>query len=220
MKTNYKLYTYFAMFFVACSILAGILNSKLIDVFGYTFAGGIIIFPLSFILADILTEVYGFKETRKIVWGSFSVIIFFALVTQIAISLPGAAHYLDQTSLEKVLGSVPRNFIAGMIAYLCGEYTNSVVLSKLKIYTQGKMLWVRTIGSTIAGEGVDTLLFCFIAFYGVFANEVLFTIIVSGYIFKVCYEIVVTPLVYLIVAKVKQVEGLDTYDHGVKYKLF
>jgi uncharacterized integral membrane protein (TIGR00697 family) len=208
------------MLFVACLISAGILNSKLIEVFGYTFAGGIIVFPLSFILGDILTEVYGYKETRKIVWGGFAIIIFFTLITQIAINIPGAAFYTDQTSFEKVLGSLPRTVFAGIVAYLCGEYTNSVVLSKLKIYTQGKMLWARTIGSTIAGEGVDTILFCLIAFYGVFANEVLVTVIISGYVFKVCYEIIATPIIYKIIAKVKQVEELDTYDHGVQYKMF
>ena len=217
---NYKLYTFFAMFYVACLLTANIVNSKLIEVYGYVFVAGILIFPISFILGDILTEVYGYKETRKIIWGGFLVIILITLFTQIIINVPSPVFYADQASFEKIFGSLPRIVCASLLAYFCGEFANSTVLSKMKLWSNGKNLWMRTIGSTIVGEGVDTVVFATVALYGVVGNHMLISIIASGYIFKVCYEVIATPLTYKIVAWVKKVEGVDQYDHGVKYNPF
>jgi queuosine precursor transporter len=217
--TNYKLFTYFGTFFAVNMVITGIIVQKMFNFYGLTFSAAILIFPISFILGDILTEVYGYKNTRKIIWAGFAAVLFTTIVTQIAIYLPPAAGY-DNSHFEAIFATLPRIVFAGLLAYFCGEFANSVVLSKLKVKMQGQMLWVRTIGSTIVGEGIDTIMFFTVAFYGVIPTEILLSVMLSGYIFKVCYEIIATPLTYKIIAFVKKVEGVDQYDHRVKYNPF
>jgi uncharacterized integral membrane protein (TIGR00697 family) len=189
------------------------------DFYGYTFSAAIITFPISYILGDVLTEVYGYKESRKIIWSGFAAVIFATIITQIAIFLPATAGY-DNSHFETVFGTLPRIVCGGLLAYFCGEYANSVVLSKLKVLMAGKMLWVRTIGSTIVGEGVDTFIVLFVGFYGIIPTEILLSAVLSNYVFKVCYEIIATPITYKIVACVKKMEGVDKYDYGEKYNPF
>jgi hypothetical protein len=219
MTTNYKLYTYFAIFFAVNMVVTASIVPKMFSFWGYAFSAAVLTFPISFILGDILTEVYGYKNTRKIIWAGFATIIFTTVITQIALYLPPAAGY-DNSHFEAIFSTLPRIFFAGIVAYICGEYVNSVIISKLKIYTAGKNLWARTIGSTIIGQGVDSVVFFTLAFYGILPTEILISVMISTYIFKVCYEILATPLVYKIVAYVKKVEGVDTFDHGVKYQIF
>lgn len=204
--------------YVTALLLANTVSAKLVDLGPFVVAGGIIIFPLTYIFGDILTEVYGFRQSRKIIWLGFAAQMVMVTGYMVVQLLPGAVFWPHQAAYEAILGLAPRIAAASMIAYVCGEFVNSLVLSKMKVLMHGKRLWIRTIGSTVLGEGVDTLVFVLIAFGGTLPLAALATIAASGYILKVAYEVVATPLTYAIVRYLKRTEGVDTYDHGVSYR--
>ncbi len=193
---------------------------KLIQIGPFVFTGAIFIFPISYIFGDILTEVYGYRATRKIIWSGFAALLFMSLAYTLVLRLPAAPFWKDQAAFESILGLVPRVVIASVVGYLMGEFVNSYIMSKVKTLMDGNHLWVRTIGSTIVGEGVDTIFFVSILFGGVLPLTEILTIMWSGYLFKVLYEIVATPITYLIVRKVKEYEGIDTYDRNINYTPF
>lgn len=207
-------------FFVTILLISNIASVKITSIGFFTFDAGTILFPLTYIFGDIFTEVYGYSRARKMIWIGFACNILMGLIILLVQSLPPAAQWNNQQSFEAILGLTPRIVFASMIAYLVGEFLNSFVLAKIKVATKGKALWFRTIISTLVGEFFDTFLFVFIAFYGLFTQELLITILLSNYIFKVLVEILFTPITYAVVAKLKHIEKEDFYDEKTNFTPF
>lgn len=204
-----------AMAFVTCLIVSNIIAVKLIEapVFGVFVPAALIVFPLSYIFGDILTEVYGFARARTVIWLAFGCNLLAVLFFTLGQSLPPAAPFAEvQGAYERILGYTPRLLAASFVAFLIGEFANSMVLSRMKVATQGRFLWARTIGSTIVGQGLDTAVFNVVAFAGVLPAEALVQTVTAAWALKVAYEVVATPLTYPIVAFLKRAEGIDTYD--------
>jgi len=206
--------------FVAVLLISNVVSAKIVKLGPFTFDGGTILFPLAYIFGDILTEVYGYKRGRRIIWLGFFANILMATIFIIVGKLPPAADWGNQAAYDAILGWVPRIVIGSLIAYWAGEFSNSFVLAKMKILTKGKWLFTRTIGSTIVGEAVDTILFCLIAFFGQIPGALLLTVILSNYIFKVGVEVIFTPITYAIVGFLKRKEKIDVYDHGTNFNPF
>ena len=206
--------------FASCLLISNIISGKLFNFFGFTLPSAVIIFPITYILGDIITEIYGFKLSRLIIWTGFGCNFLMAIVFFIVVKLPYPTFWNGQESYATVLNSTPRIILASLASYLIGTYLNSVVLSKLKVITNGKWLWIRTIGSTIVGEGVDSLLFITIAFGGQVPFNVLVQMVLLQYVWKVVYEIILTPLTYIIIGYLKKKENIDTFDHDTKYNPF
>lgn len=206
--------------FVVCLLISNLIAGKVIQVSHLVLPAAVILFPLTYILGDVLTEVYGFERTRLIIWIGFAANIFAACIFVITVILPYPSFWNGQEAYKQVLGITPRIVVASLAGYFVGEFANSAVLSRMKVLTGGRWLWTRTIGSTIIGEGLDTVIFISIAFFGSMNNAVLLSMIVAQYIFKVSYEILFTPLTYLVVDWVKQREEIDKYDNDVKYNPF
>ena len=205
---------------VAVLIVSNIAATKIIQVGPLAFDGGTFLFPLSYIFGDILTEVYGYKSSRRVIWTGFFWLFVTALTLAIVDGATPAGDYPLQDSFHAILGQTPRIVIASLCGFLAGEFTNSYVLAKMKIWTQGRQLWSRTIGSTLVGELVDTLVFSIIAFAGNMPNDLLVTVIWSAYLFKVAIEVVFTPLTYRIVNWLKRVENEDYYDVETNFNPF
>ena len=216
-KENLNLLPSISGIFVGVLLLSNILSSKMISISGFSFDGGTLLFPLSYIFGDVLTEVYGYKASRRVIWTGFVMLIIMSINIYIISSLPGHAQWTMQKDFDNILLQMPRLAIASLIAYFVGEYTNSVVLSKMKVITKGKHLWMRTIGSTLVGEGLDSILFVLIAFTGLYSIDVLFNIMLSNYLFKTLIEVILTPITYKVIAFVKQKENLDVYDYNIQY---
>ena len=206
--------------FVAVLLIANTTASKLVSLGSFVVAGGIIIFPISYIFGDVLTEVYGYARSRKVIWTGFLCLMLMSLVYWIVGLMPYPSFWQNQQAYDAILGFVPRIVLASIIAYFVGEFSNSYVMAKMKIFSRGRHLWMRTIGSTIVGEGIDSVIFGFIAFYGVIPLEGLFLAILSGYILKVLYEIIATPFTYIIVNFLKRAEGVDVYDNKTNFNPF
>jgi queuosine precursor transporter len=219
-KTPYRFFDILVALFVAVLLISNIASTKILTLWKFTFDGGTILFPLSYIFGDVLTEVYGFKRSRRVIWLGFFSALLMSLVFYIVQLLPAAPDWPNQQAFETILGFVPRIVLASLIAYFAGEFSNSITLSIMKIKTKGRFLWMRTIFSTIIGEGIDTIIFCMIAFYGTMPGNVLWAVIISNYIFKCSVEILFTPLTYKIVNYLKKEEKVDVYDYGVKYNPF
>lgn len=215
-----KYFLFVGILFVAVLMISNTVAVKLIGIGPFVFTGAIFIFPLSYIFGDVLTEVYGYRASRKIIWAGFFALILMSLGYYLVQVLPAASGWSGQGAYEAVLGSVPRVVIASIIAYFAGEFCNSFVISRLKVRTRGRYLWMRTIASTVVGQGVDTALFTAIAFLGVIPPSILVVAILSGYLFKVVYEAVLTPVTYVVVNWLKRIEGIDAYDEGVRYNPF
>jgi uncharacterized integral membrane protein (TIGR00697 family) len=201
-------------------LISNIASTKVLNLGFFTFDGGTLLFPLSYIFGDILTEVYGYKRSRRVIWTGFFAAFIMSVTLIVVGKLPAAADWGNQEAYDKILGLTPRIVLASLIAYFSGEFSNSYTLAKMKIFTKGKWLWSRTIGSTIVGEGVDTILFVFIAFYGVFPMSLLWAVLISNYIFKVAFEILFTPITYGIVGFLKKREKCDVYDHDTNFNPF
>lgn len=203
--------------FVTCLIVANIIAVKLVNIFGFIVPAAVIIFPISYIFGDVLTEVYGYKQARRVIWIGFFCNLLAVVAIWIAQVLPGASFWDAQSAYERILGFTPRLLIASFIAYLIGEFANSFVLAKLKIATSGRWLWLRTISSTLIGEGLDSAVFITIAFAGTIPPDVLVSTIITQWLFKSGYEILATPLTYIVVNFLKKQEGLDVYDHNTNF---
>ncbi len=217
---NYRYFDILVALFVAVLLISNIASTKILDLWKFTFDGGTVLFPLSYIFGDILTEVYGYRQSRRVIWLGFFSALLMSLVLFLVQKLPPAADWHNQKAFDTILGFVPRIVEASLLAYFAGEFSNSVILSRLKIYTRGKFLWLRTIGSTLIGEGIDTLVFCLLAFYELLPAPVLWAVIASNYIFKCSVEILFTPVTYLIVGFLKKRENEDVFDHGINYSPF
>lgn len=186
----------------------------------FTFGAGVLFFPLSYLFGDILTEVYGYARARRVVWTGFAALAFASFMAWAIVQLPPAQGWTNQKAYEIAFGSTPRIALASLIAFFWGELSNSYVLAKMKIKTEGKLLWARTIGSTVAGEAVDTLIFYPIAFYGTWSNKLLLSVMLANYLIKVGWEIVATPFTYRIVNFLKRAEHEDYYDKDTNFTPF
>lgn len=209
-----------AAIFVTCLITANIIIVKQISLGGLVLPAAVIIFPLSYIFGDILTEVYGYHQARRVIWLGFFCNLIAVIAIWIGGKLPSAPVFEAQQAYERILGSTPRFLLASFAAYLLGEFANSFVLSKMKIRTKGRWLWTRTISSTLVGQGLDTVVVLTIAFLGVLPNAVLATMILTHWLVKTGYEAVATPFTYAAVGFLKKKEGIDTYDHDTNFNPF
>ncbi|OGH88193.1 MAG: transporter [Candidatus Magasanikbacteria bacterium RIFOXYC2_FULL_42_28] len=215
--SNSKFYQLISALFVTCLIISNIIAVK-IGAFGsYFLPVAVILFPITYIIGDILTEVYGYAAARRAIWTGFACNLLAVVAIYISIKIPSAPFFANQTAFEQILGFTPRLLVASFSAYLVGQFVNSMLLSKMKIKTQGKHLWARTIGSTVVGEGLDSLIFISLAFWGVMPVGVLGGLILTQWIFKVLFETVSTPFTYYFVSLLKKKEGVDVYDTETKF---
>jgi uncharacterized integral membrane protein (TIGR00697 family) len=203
--------------FITTLIVSNIIAVKLVDVGGWILPAGIIIFPVSYIIGDVLTEVYGYRRARQVIWLGFACNLLAIAAIWLAMVLPPVAFWDGQTAYERILGYTPRLLVASFLAYLMGEFANSYVLARLKIATQGRWLWTRTIGSTLVGQGLDSAVFLVVAFAGSLPAGVLVSAIVVQWLAKSAYEALATPFTYGIVNFLKRHEGLDAYDNGIDF---
>lgn len=207
--------------FVVILLLSNLIGAaKLSTLGGVTFGAGILFFPLGYVIGDVLTEVYGYARARRCVWAGFVAMLFMALMSWVVVALPPAAGWPGQSAYEAVFGSTWRIVFASLVAFWAGEFANSFVLARMKVLTQGKHLWMRTIGSTIVGQGVDSLLFYPLAFYGQWSNAQVLTVMVTNWAMKVGWEALLTPVTYAVVNMLKRREGLDVYDEATDFTPF
>jgi queuosine precursor transporter len=206
--------------FVAVLLVSNVASAKIVQLGPFTFDGGTVLFPLAYILGDILTEVYGYARSRRVIWTGFFWVAMAVATFAFVDGLPVPDGAEGAESFHAVIGQTPRIVLASLLAYLCGEFINSFVLAKLKLATAGRWLWSRTVGSTVVGQGVDTAIFLAVAFAGVLPADLLLSLLASNYIFKVGVEAVMTPVTYAVVAWLKRVEGMDVYDRDTDFNPF
>ncbi len=210
--------------FVAVLIVSNLASSAKIVMLGpFTFDGGTLLFPISYIFGDVLAEVYGYSVARRVIWTGFGASALFSLTVWVVGLLPPEPEWSQRVGMEAynaVLGSTARIVIASLIAYWCGSFANAFVLAKLKVITRGRWLWVRTLGSTLVGEFVDTALFVTLAFAGEMSAVVLWNVLASNYVFKVGVEALFTPITYLVVGWLKRAEGVDVFDVHTDFNPF
>jgi len=212
-----QLYLLVTVLFVACLIAANITATKLIEPWGLVMDAGTIIFPLSYILGDVLTEVYGFRAARRVIWLGFLANLLVVAAIALAGVVPAASFWDGQAAYDQILGFTPRILAASFCAYLVGEFANSVVLAKMKVATGGRHLWTRTIGSTLVGQGLDSLIFVTLAFSGVIPFEAMLVMIATQWLVKSAYEALATPVTYAVVGFLKRREGVDIYDRDTSF---
>jgi uncharacterized integral membrane protein (TIGR00697 family) len=217
MNISYRLVIIIAVF-ITCLITANTIAVKIISLGPFTLPAAIFVFPLSYIFGDVLTEVYGYRVARRVIWLGFICNLFFVFFAWIGQILPPASFWGDQAAYKTILGYAPRLLAASFCGYLAGEFANSFVLARMKILTRGRWLWSRTIGSTIVGEGLDTAIFITLAFIG--TSSFAPVMILNHWLGKVLIETVFTPATYAIVNSLKKREGIDTYDYQTKYNPF
>ena len=210
-------FTVLVALFVTCLITANVIAVKPIGVFGLILPAAVIIFPISYILGDVITEVYGYRQARRVIWLGFACNLLAVAAIWGGQALPAASFWAAQPAYESILGAAPRILAASFAAYLIGEFANAYVLARMKVATEGRWLWTRTIGSTVVGQGLDSAVFITVAFAGVWPAEVMAAAVVTQWLVKVAYEALATPLTYLAVGALKRREGLDTYDRGISF---
>ena len=207
--------------FVAILLLSNVIGAaKLSTVAGFTFGAGILFFPVSYVIGDVLTEVYGYARARRCIWVGFGAMVFMAFMSWVVVSLPPAASWTGQEAYESVFGQVPRIVLASIIAFWAGEFVNSFVLAKMKIWTRGEKLWTRTIGSTFVGQAVDSAIFYPVAFLGIWETRTVLLVMVTNWGLKLLWEIVLTPVTYAVVGWLKRHEGVDVFDEGTDFTPF
>lgn len=219
-EPRYKYLDHLINFFVVVLIISNLVAPKLIAIGDFRLSGAQILFPLTYIFGDIFTEVYGYSASRRAIWTGFLASGLLAVMGLTIVALPPAPEWHDQEAFAKVFGFVPRIVVASLIAYWCGEFANAFVMARLKVITNGRMLWVRTIGSTAVGQFVDTIVVMVIAFGGSVAWTAIANLIVSGYLAKVIYEVVMTPVTYAVVNGLKKAEGIDVFDTTTDFNPF
>jgi uncharacterized integral membrane protein (TIGR00697 family) len=223
---TYKYYDFILGAFVCtllCSNLIGpakVATVHLPLVGAFTFGAGVLFFPISYLFGDILTEVYGYARARRVIWSGLTALIFASVMATVVVALPPADGWTGQPAYESIFGQTPRIVFASITAFFCGEFANSYTLAKMKLWTNGGSLWSRLIGSTVVGEGVDSLVFYPSAFLGVWETKLVITVMISNYVLKVLWEVLATPLTYRIVAALKRAEHEDFYDRGTRFTPF
>ena len=212
--------------FVAILLLSNVLGAgkvasiALPGIGDWPFGAGILFFPLSYVIGDVLTEVYGFARARRCIWAGFAGLLFMAMMSWVVVALPPHDSWGGQAAYESVFGQVPRIVFASIIAFWFGEFVNSYVLARMKVWTEGRHLWTRTIGSTVVGQGVDSLLFYPLAFLGVFETETVIKLMLTQWVLKVAWEVILTPVTYAVVGWLKRKEGVDVFDRGTDFTPF
>jgi queuosine precursor transporter len=225
---QFKYYDLVMAAFVAILLLSNIIGASkratldLPFIGPWSFGAGVMFFPLSYIIGDILTEIYGYARARRVIWTGFAALVFMAFMSWVVVSLPPAAGWEGQAAYESVFSNAWRIVAASMIAFWVGEFANSLIMAKLKLATKGKYLWTRTIGSTIVGQGVDSLLFYPIAFWGLegWPPEQIRQVVISQFALKVAWEVLLTPVTYAVVGWLKRREGVDVFDEGTDFSPF
>lgn len=218
---TYKYYDLVMAAFVTVLLCSNVIGAaKICQLGNFKFGAGVLFFPISYIFGDVLTEVYGYARARKVVWAGFGAQIFASVMTTVILTLPPAQGWTNQAAYETVFGSTPRIVFASLIAYFCGEFCNSFVLAKMKLKTQGRLLWLRTIGSTIAGEMVDSLIFYPLAFWGIWSPDLVLQVMVTNYLLKCGWEVVMTPFTYVVVGFLKRAEEEDYFDRDTNFTPF
>src|SRR4051812_40352241 len=225
---TFRYYDFVMAAFVAILLLSNVLGAgKVAQVwlpgYGYwPFGAGILFFPISYVIGDVLTEVYGYARARRVIWAGFVAVLFMALMSWVVVALPPAPDWTNQAAYQTIFGQVPRIVFASCCAFWAGEFVNSFVLAKMKIWTSGKHLWTRTIGSTIVGEGVDSLLFYPLAFVGGadWPTAVLLKVMATQFVLKVSWEVLLTPVTYAVVGFLKRREGIDVFDTDTNFTPF
>jgi queuosine precursor transporter len=207
--------------FVAILLLSNIIGaSKLSTIGGMTFGAGVLFFPISYVLGDVLTEVYGYARARRCIWVGTFALLFMAFMAFVVVQMPPAQGWPNQPAYEAVFADLWRLALASITAFWVGEFVNSFILAKMKVLTKGRYLWTRTIGSTVFGQAVDSLIFYPLAFYGTWSNQQIATVMLSNWMFKVLWEIILTPVTYVIVGTLKRHEGLDVFDDDTNFTPF
>jgi queuosine precursor transporter len=226
---RFKYYDFAMAAFVTILICSNLIGAaKLVQLFEFNigswnvglFGAGILFFPLSYVLGDVLTEVYGYARARRVVWAGFAAVSFMAFMAWAVVQMPPAPGWEGQAAYEQVFGLTPRIVIASIFAFWAGELSNAFVMARMKVWSAGKHLWQRTIGSTIVGQGVDSILFYPIAFLGVWTTSQVLTVLVTNYLLKVLWEAILTPVTYKVVAFLKRAEGVDVYDKETNFTPF
>lgn len=221
-----RYFDYVMVAFVTILLLSNVLGAgkvatvNLPGIGDWPFGAGILFFPISYVLGDVLTEVYGYARARRCIWAGFGALLFMAFMSWVVVALPPAATWEGQAAYEAVFGQVPRIVLASIVAFWAGEFTNSYVLARMKIWTRGQHLWTRTIGSTFVGQGIDSLLFYPLAFYGIWDNQTLLIVLLTQFALKVGWEALLTPFTYAVVGWLKKREGVDVYDRGTDFTPF
>jgi len=226
---QFRFYDFVMAAFVTILICSNLIGAaKLVQFFDVTlfgfnvgiFGAGILFFPLSYVIGDVMTEVYGYTRARRIVWVGFAAVGFMAFMSVVVVAMPPAPGWDNQSAYETVFGVNPRIVLASMLAFWAGEISNAFVMAQMKLLTKGKMLWTRTIGSTIVGQGVDSLIFYPVAFLGIWTTEQVILVMITNYLLKVLWEAVLTPVTYQVVATLKRLEGVDVFDRGTDFNPF
>lgn len=188
----------------------------------WPFGAGILFFPVSYVIGDVLTEVYGYARARRVIWAGFAALLFMAFMSFVVVALPPAPDWTNQAAYEAIFGQVPRIVFASIIAFWAGEFVNSYVMARMKVWTKGRYLWTRTIGSTFAGQGVDSLIFYPLAFWGAagWSNDLVLQVLATQWALKVGWEALLTPVTYLVVGWLKRREGVDVFDEATDFTPF
>ncbi|HEX6832466.1 MAG TPA: queuosine precursor transporter [Rudaea sp.] len=223
---TYRYYDFILGAFVCtilCSNLIGpakVATVHLPVVGAFTFGAGVLFVPISYVFGDILTEVYGYARARRVIWSGLAALVFASIMATVVVQLPPADGWGGQAAYESIFGQTPRIVFASITAFFCGEFVNSYTLAKMKLWTHGNALWSRIIGSTVAGEGVDSLVFYPAAFLGVWETKLVLTVMFSNYLLKVLWEVLATPLTYRIVNALKRAENEDYFDRDTQFTPF
>jgi uncharacterized integral membrane protein (TIGR00697 family) len=218
---SYRYYDLVMAAFVTVLLTSNLIGAaKVVTLWGVTFGAGVLFFPLSYVFGDILTEVYGYARSRKVVWAGFCAMFFASFMAWFIVKLPPALGWEGQPAVETVFGSTWRIAVSSLIAFFFGEFSNSYVMAKMKLFTRGRHLWTRTIGSTIVGEAVDSAIFYPLAFLGVWPTPLVIQVLCSNYTLKVLWEVVMTPITYKLVAFLKRTEQEDFYDWHTRFTPF
>ncbi len=222
---NFRFFDFVMAAFVTILLLSNVIGAAkptFITISGeqWVYGAGILFFPLGYVIGDILTEVYGYARARRVIWAGFAALVFMAFMSWVVVSLPPAEGWEGQAAYESVFGQVPRIVAASIVAFWAGEFVNSYVMARMKVWTQGKKLWTRTIGSTVVGQGVDSLIFYPLAFWGVWETSAVLTVMVTNWLLKVLWEAVLTPVTYAVVGWLKRREGVDIYDESTNFTPF
>jgi queuosine precursor transporter len=206
--------------FTTCLILSNILAVKIINIGNWAAPAGVLIFPLAYILNDVIAEVWGYRKARLIIWAGFAMNLLTVLFFSVSIVMPSAPFWQNQEAFQTIIGLTPRIVLASLTAYLAGSFLNAFILSRMKVRSNGKFFGIRAVVSTLAGESIDSLLFITIAFAGIFPMYALLTMVVTQTLLKTTYEIIILPITTIVVVKIKQVEGIDTFDNAISYNPF
>ena len=210
--------------FVAILLLSNVIGAGKVAALpwagGFVFGAGILFFPASYVIGDVLTEVYGYARARRCVWAGSAAVLFMALMAAVVVALPPAPGWEGQGAYEAVFGQVPRIVFASVAAFWAGELANAYVLARMKLLTQGRYLWTRTIGSTVVGQAVDSAIFYPLAFLGVWPTRQVLTVLATNWALKVLWEVVLKPVTYFVVGRLKRAEGVDVYDRGTEFTPF